>query len=69
MNLIDTHWKKFRDSLKGKLEAANKADLKNAWNSQPERTDFYTSKLLPKVAEDLTICYRKPKTEKRKLYL
>jgi len=53
MNLIETHWKKFRDSLKGNLEAANQAALKNAWNSQPERTEFYTRKLLPKVAEDL----------------
>ena len=55
MNLIETHWKKFRDSLNGNLIATNKVVLKNAWNSQPERTAFYTSKLLPQVAEDLKL--------------
>lgn len=53
MDLIKTHWINFRDSLKKGLETANEADLKKAWESEAERTEFYTSKLLRKLAIDL----------------
>ena len=52
-NPLENYWNKFLDEFKKALNQFNSGDLLYAWNSQPDRTNFYKNKLLPIMASSM----------------
>jgi hypothetical protein len=50
MILLANYWNYFRDELKARLEAVENSCLIKAWKTEGERTAFYTSLILPQIA-------------------
>lgn len=57
MNILHAYWCSFKNNFKKIIENSTQAELIKAWESQTERTTFYTKSVLPKVASELGLHY------------
>jgi hypothetical protein len=55
--MLNKYWTEFRDHFKEALLLASTEDLKKAWTTSTDRTNFYTQRLLPPLAASLGLEY------------